>query len=313
MDFAGALQKVDGLRRNIQTVIVGKTKVVDLAITCLIAEGHLLIEDVPGVGKSMLAKAMARSISTLTKRIQFTPDLLPSDVTGSNFYNEKEHNFVFRPGPIFANVILADEINRATPRTQSSLLEAMEETQVTVDGETHPLPRPFFVIGTQNPVEFDGTYPLPISQMDRFMIRTEFGYLDRKDEVRMLQDRKERSPLDALVPVMTAEDVMAVQAVVRSVRVETPIYGYLVDLVAATRNPEQFALGASPRTALRLFRASQARAVMQNRDFVIPDDVKAIARSVLGHRVIPRSALPFRGPGNNGALDDVLGRVPAPF
>lgn len=313
MDFTGALQKIDSLRRNVQTVIVGKPAVVDTAINCLIAGGHLLIEDVPGVGKSMLAKALARSLATPTKRIQFTPDLLPSDVTGSNIYDEREHNFSFRPGPVFANVILADEINRATPRTQSCLLEAMEEGQVTVDGETHPLPRPFFVIGTQNPVEFEGTYPLPISQMDRFMMRTEFGYLAHEDEVRMLRDRKDSAPIDGLKPVMTGDELVEIQAAVRAVTVKDAIYDYLVRLVGATRNPERFALGASPRTSLRFFRAAQARALMQNRDYVLPDDVKAVARAVLGHRVIPSSAMPFRGPASNGILDDVLAHEPAPF
>ncbi len=313
MDFADVFKNVDSLRANIEKVIVGKRNVVDIAITCLLAEGHLLIEDVPGVGKSMLARTMAKSIKGHAKRIQFTPDLLPSDVTGANIYNEKDRTFVFRPGPVFANVVLADEINRATPRTQSSLLEAMEERQVTVDGETHPLERPFFVIGTQNPIEFEGTYPLPISQLDRFMIKAGFGYLGKDDEIRMLRERKEISPIDEIETVMTVEDIRGMQDAVRRVRVDDSIYEYVVNIVSATRSSAQLALGASPRTSLRLFRAAQTTAVVNRRDYVIPDDVKAVARPVLAHRVIVKAPVQYKGQPSETVLTDILKQVPVPY
>jgi len=313
MEFEQAFSNIDTLRTNLEKVIVGKRRVVDLALTCLLAEGHLLVEDVPGVGKSMLAKTIARSIRGRTKRIQFTPDLLPSDITGANIYDEKNRTFVFRPGPVFANVVLADEINRATPRTQSALLEAMEERQVTVDGETHVLDRPFFVIGTQNPIEFEGTYPLPISQLDRFMMKTGFGYLDRESEITMLRDRKEAAPLDALEPVLTPADIVGMQDAVRRVKVDDSLYGYAVELVAATRQAEQLALGASPRTTLSLFRAAQATAVLHRRDYLIPDDIKAVARSVLAHRVIVKAPVQYKGQPSETVLDDLLTRVAVPY
>jgi len=313
MEFEQVFANVDILRVNLEKVIVGKRRVVDLALTCLLAEGHLLVEDVPGVGKSMLAKTIARSIHGRTKRIQFTPDLLPSDITGTNIYNEKDRTFVFRPGPVFAHIILADEINRATPRTQSALLEAMEERQVTVDGETHILERPFFVIGTQNPIEFEGTYPLPISQLDRFMMKTGFGYLDRESEITMLRDRRESAPIDALEPVLTLADIVGMQDAVRRVRVDDSLYGYAVELVAATRHAEQLALGASPRTTLSLFRAAQATAVLHRRDYLIPDDIKAVARPVLAHRVIVKAPVQYKGQPSETVLDDLLTRVAVPY
>ena len=313
MDFETAYAGIDRLRGNIEKVIVGKPGVINLGIICLLAEGHLLIEDVPGVGKSMLAKAMAKSIRATAKRIQFTPDLLPSDITGAMIYNQKDQSFAFKKGPIFANIILADEINRATPRTQSSLLEAMEEQQVTVDGETHALQRPFFVIGTQNPIEFEGTYPLPISQLDRFMIKAKFGYLGKDDEVRMLRDRKESPPLDGIGAVMGVEDVCGMQDIVRSVKVEDSIYDYVVNIVSATRSSDQLALGASPRTTLRLFRATQAMALVQKRAYVIPDDVKAVAGPVLAHRVIVKAPVQYRGQPSETVLTDILNQVAVPY
>lgn len=313
LPFAQVFDCVAGLRANIEKVIVGKRGVVDLAITCLLADGHLLVEDVPGVGKSMLAKALAKSIRGEAKRIQFTPDLLPSDVTGTCLYDERDRRFVFRPGPVFAHVVLADEINRASPRTQSSLLEAMEEKQVTVDGETHPLVRPFFVIGTQNPIEFEGTYPLPISQLDRFMMKVGFGYLAREDEVRMLKERKELSPLDGIGPVTGIEEVCAMQDAVCRVKVEDSIYEYVVGIVSATRACEHIALGASPRTTLRLFRAAQATAVIHRRDYVIPDDVKEVTRPVLAHRVIVKAPVQYKGQPSESVLDDILRQVPVPY
>jgi MoxR-like ATPase len=287
--------------------------VIDLGVICLLAEGHLLIEDVPGVGKSMLAKTMARSLKATTKRIQFTPDLLPSDITGAMIYNQKDQSFVFKKGPVFAHIILADEINRATPRTQSSLLEAMEEQQVTIDGETHKLQKPFFVIATQNPIEFEGTYPLPISQLDRFMIKAKFGYLDRKDEVRMLRERSDAVPLDSVQPVMSVEEVCEMQDLVRKVKVEDSLYEYIVSIISATRTSDQLALGASPRTTLRLFRAAQARAMVEKRNYVIPDDVKAVAAPVLAHRVIVKAPVQYRGQPSESVLTDILNQVAVPY
>ena len=313
MEFKTAFACVDRLRTNIEKVIIGKSEVVELAITCLLAEGHLLVEDVPGVGKSMLAKTLARSVEGSANRIQFTPDLLPSDVTGAMIYNQKEQTFDFKRGPIFGNVILADEINRATPRTQSSLLEAMEERQVTVDGITWPLERPFFVIGTQNPVEFEGTYPLPISQLDRFMVKTSFGYLSKEAEVRMIKERKEGSPLDSISHVMSAAELTSAQDTVRRVKVDDSLYEYVVNLVAATRSSEQLALGASPRTTLRLLRAAQAVAVTRERDFLIPDDIKHVAAPVLAHRVIVKAPVQYRGQPSEVVLDEILKQVAVPY
>ncbi|MBN1673260.1 MAG: MoxR family ATPase [Kiritimatiellae bacterium] len=313
MDFETVYQNIERLRANIEKVMVGKREVVDLAITCLLAEGHLLVEDVPGVGKSMLAKSIARSLEANARRIQFTPDLLPSDITGTTLYNQKDHSFTFKPGPVFGHIILADEINRATPRTQSSLLEAMEEKQVTVDGETHPLESPFFVIGTQNPIEFEGTYPLPISQLDRFMMKTSFGYLKTEDEVRMLRERKEAVPIDELAPVMGIAAIREMQATVRQVKVEDSLYDYVVGIVSATRRSDQLALGASPRTTLRLFRAAQATALLDRRAYMIPDDVKAVARPVLAHRVIVKAPVQYKGQPSDSVLTDILNQVPVPY
>jgi MoxR-like ATPase len=313
MEFNSTFNCVEKLRTNIEKVIVGKREVVELAIICLLAEGHLLVEDVPGVGKSMLAKTLAKSIEGSSKRIQFTPDLLPSDVTGAMIYNQKDQTFVFKKGPVFANIVLADEINRATPRTQSSLLEAMEERQVTVDGKTWVLDRPFFVIGTQNPVEFEGTYPLPISQLDRFMVKTSFGYLAKEDEIRMIMDRKDSSPLDSISHVTTVEELTSAQDMVRKVKVDDSLYEYVVDLVSATRTSDQLALGASPRTTLRLLRAAQAVAVVRERDYLIPDDIKHVASPVLSHRVIIKAPVQYRGQPSGIVLDEILKQVAVPY
>ncbi len=271
----------------VQTVISGKPGAVRLALTVLLAEGHILIEDVPGVGKTQLAKALAKSIDCSVRRVQFTPDLLPSDITGVSAYNQELREFEFKPGPIFANIVLGDEINRASPKTQSALLESMEERQVTVDGSTYQLEPPFMVIATQNPIEMEGTYPLPEAQRDRFMTRISIGYPDRDSELAMLDSHGSSSPLDDLKPVAHASDVRALVAAVRQVHVSRAIRQYIIDLVTATRTSAELRLGASPRAALHLLRACRAHAALDDRDFVIPDDVQLLAVPVLAHRLLP--------------------------
>src|SRR5919198_4565 len=259
---------------NVEKVIVGKHREVELAVTSLLCKGHILIEDVPGVGKTMLSKALARSLGCTFKRIQFTPDLLPSDVTGVSIYNQQTQTFEFRPGPITAQIVLADEINRATPKTQSALLEAMDERQITVDGVTYPLPEPFLVLATQNPIEYEGTFPLPEAQLDRFLLRLRLGYPGRDDELDILERQRASHPLDRLEAVVSADDVRCVQAAVREIRVDDLIRRYLVDIARSSRDHPDLLLGASPRAALALFRGSQALALLAGRDYVIPDDVK---------------------------------------
>jgi MoxR-like ATPase len=271
----------------VETVISGKPGAIKLAMTVLLAEGHVLIEDVPGVGKTLLAKALARSIDCSVRRVQFTPDLLPGDLTGVSAFNQELREFEFKPGPIFANIVLGDEINRASPKTQSALLECMEERQVTVDGATYPLELPFMVIATQNPIEMEGTYPLPEAQRDRFTARISIGYPDRDAELAMLDWHGSSSPLDALEPVAHASDVRALIAAVRGVHVAQSIRQYVISLVNATRSSAELRLGASPRATLHLLRASRAYAALDGRDFVIPDDVQVLAGPVLAHRLLP--------------------------
>src|SRR5208282_3243436 len=271
----------------IEAVIEGKRDAIQLTLAVLLAEGHLLIEDVPGVGKTMLAKALARAIDGSVRRVQFTPDLLPSDITGVSAYNQERREFEFKPGPVFANIVLGDEINRASPKTQSALLECMEERQVTVDGATYPLELPFMVIATQNPIEMEGTYPLPEAQRDRFTARISIGYPDREAELSMLDTHGSSSPLDQLEPVAHASDVRALIAAVRGVHVAQAIRQYVIGLVSATRTSPELRLGASPRATLHLLRASRALAALDGRDFVIPDDVQALAGPVLAHRLLP--------------------------
>ena len=271
----------------VETVIEGKPEAIRLALTVLLAEGHALIEDVPGVGKTLLAKALARSIDCSVRRVQFTPDLLPSDLTGVSAFNQEITEFEFKPGPIFANLVLGDEINRASPKTQSALLECMEERQVTVDGATYPLDLPFMVIATQNPVEMEGTYPLPEAQRDRFMARISIGYPDKNAELAMLDSHGSSSPLDVLKPVAHASDVRALVAAVRGVHVAQSIRQYIISLVTATRSAPQLRLGASPRATLHLLRASRAYAALDGRDFVIPDDIQVLCGPVLAHRLLP--------------------------
>jgi len=282
---------IERLQDNIRSVVLGKAEVVRLATVALLAGEHVLLEDVPGVGKTLVGKAIARSLAGQFHRIQFTPDLLPADVTGSSIYNSGTGEFTFEPGPIFANVVLADEINRATPRTQSALLEAMSERQVSADGRTHPLPEPFMVIATQNPVEFEGTYPLPESQLDRFLLRIAVGYPDRQSELNVLKSHRKGEPVETLRPAITCEQVAALQQSVRQVAVEDSINDYLMDVIEATRRCEELHVGASTRGALALYRACQAVALVAGRQYVVPDDVKQLAVAVLSHRVITKSYL----------------------
>ena len=298
---------------NVERVIQGKADAIRLALCCLVAEGHLLIEDVPGVGKTSLAKALAASLGCEWRRIQFTPDLLPSDVTGVNVYSRSNGSFEFRPGGIFANIVLGDEINRASPKTQSALLEAMEERQVTVDSRTYPLPNPFMVIATQNPAEHEGTYPLPESQLDRFLMRIPMGYPDRRSELEMLDAHGGAGePIDDLQPVIMAAQVQAMATIVRAVHVAPSIKAYLVDLATATRRHPSLALGVSPRATLAIQKAARARAASLGRDYVVPDDVKALAGPVLAHRLVVSHEAAISGTGVDEALAEVLSSVPVP-
>ncbi len=282
---------VSDLENNITQVVLGKSEVVRLCIVSLLASDHVLLEDVPGVGKTLIGKALSRSISANFSRIQFTADLLPSDITGGNVYNPQTGQFTYTRGPIFGNIILADEINRTPPRTQSALLEAMSDRQVTIDGETHALPQPFMVIATQNPFEFEGTYPLPESQLDRFLMRIAVGYPDREDEIQVLSSHRISEPVDNLRHVLDAQQVISLQQAVRQVTVDESINRYLLDIVDATRKCDELRVGVSTRGALCLYRAAQALALVENRSFVTPDDVKRLAVPVLSHRVIAKGYL----------------------
>ena len=305
-------EQFDALVGNVERVIQGKREVIHMALACLVADGHLLIEDVPGVGKTMLAKAIARSIDGTWHRIQFTPDLLPSDVTGVSVWNRADNEFEFRQGGIFANIVLADEVNRASPKTQSALLEAMEERQVTVDAVTHDLQRPFMVIATQNPIEYEGTYPLPEAQLDRFLMRIKVGYPDRAAGIDILETHGAVEPVDNLEPVLTADDVVHLQEGVTTIYVAPSLKGYIIDVVEATRHERDLVLGVSPRGALALQRAARAYAASSGRDYVIPDDLKLLAGSVLEHRLILSPEAQLRGATAADVLESVLGRVPVP-
>ena len=300
------------LLANVERVIQGKREVVHLALVCLLAQGHLLIEDVPGVGKTSLAKAIARSIGGTWQRIQFTPDLLPSDVTGVSVWNRGTDAFEFRPGGVFANIVLADEINRASPKTQSALLEAMEEQQVTVDGRTYPLGGPFMVIATQNPIELEGTYPLPEAQLDRFLMRIEMGYPDRAAEVAILEHQTDHVAVDELEPVVDAEDIVALAEAISSVHVAPHLRTYIVELAEATRSHHDLALGASPRGALALQRAARAFAATAGRDYTLPDDVKRLAPAVLSHRLLLSAEAEMRGRTPFDVLTEILDAIPVP-
>jgi MoxR-like ATPase len=297
---------------NVEHVIIGKRDVVSLTLIGLIAQGHLLIEDVPGVGKTMLARSIAKSIGCSFRRIQFTPDMLPSDVTGVSVFNQKTLEFEFRPGPVMAQIVLTDEINRATPKTQSALLEAMEERQATVDGVTYPMKRPFLVMATQNPIEYEGTFPLPEAQLDRFMLRISIGYPSKEDEKKILDAQQFKHPIEDLDQVVTVDELLDAQAQVRQVRVDDLIKTYIVELVGMTREHPDAYLGASPRGSITLYRTAQVRAAMEGRDFVIPDDIKALALTALAHRLIVSPSARIKDVDPRAVVEDVLQSVPVP-
>ena len=301
------------VRENVQRVIVGKSASIDLAVIALLCRGHVLIEDVPGTGKTTLTKALAASLNCEFHRIQFTPDLVPADVLGINYFNMRSGEFEFRPGPIFSQVLLADEINRATPRTQSALLEAMQERQASIDGVTSALPDPFMVLATLNPIEMEGTFPLPEAQLDRFLLRVNLGYPSLEEESAMLERFQSTEPLDAISEVAGPDEILEAQRAVECVRMETNVREYLLAIVAATRGHAQLRLGASPRASLSLQHAAQARAAIEGRDYVIPDDIKEMANPVLAHRVVIESSAGLRGRTRDNVITEILGSVKVPI
>lgn len=302
----------ENIINNLEHVIVGKTQAVEMVVIGLLCQGHILIEDVPGVGKTMLARSLAKSLDCMFNRIQFTPDMLPSDVTGVSIFNQQKREFEFRAGPIMGQIILADEVNRATPKTQASLLEAMEEHQVTVDGITHPLPKPFMVLATQNPIEYEGTFPLPEAQLDRFLLRVRMGYPTPSEEIRILNGQQLRHPIESLKSVVKIKDLLSAIESIRKIFVSPAIERYIIDLVGRTRQSGDVYLGASPRGSLALFRAGQARAALQGRDYVLPDDIKALAIPVLGHRIIVSPAARLRELSADRIVQEVIYNAPVP-
>jgi MoxR-like ATPase len=309
MDIQAFGERVIG---NLETVIVGKRHALELIVVGLLCQGHVLIEDVPGVGKTMLARSLARSLDCSFNRLQFTPDMLPSDVTGVSIYNQQKGEFEFRPGPIIGQIILADEINRATPKTQAALLEAMEEHQVTVDGVTHILPKPFMVLATQNPIEYEGTFPLPEAQLDRFLLRLRLGYPSVSDEIRVLDDQQLRHPIESLHSVLDTAEVLAAANEIRQVYVSPAVKLYIVELTSRTRQSGDVYLGASPRGSLALYRTAQARAALLGRDHVLPDDVKELAVPVLAHRIIVSPAARLRDLGSDRIVQEIVYNTPVP-
>ena len=301
-----------GIVDNVSKVIVGKRTVIEHALAALIAQGHVLVEDVPGVGKTMLAKSLSTSIGCEFKRIQFTPDLLPSDISGVSVYNQQSGDFQFRPGPIISQVVLADEINRATPKTQSALLEAMEELQVTVDGVTHHLEHPFIVFATQNSIEYEGTFPLPEAQLDRFLMRIGLGYPDFEEEMDVIERQEQVHPIESLEPVAGPEDIVALQQAAKGIYVDRVVREYIVHMVEATRSHRDLSLGASPRASLGLFRAARALALVQDRDYVIPDDIKSLAPAVTAHRIILSPSARMRGIRTSDVVAELLEGMPVP-
>ncbi len=312
LDVAFVQKAGERVRENVARVIVGKDDVVGLMLVALLCEGHILLEDVPGIGKTTLAKALARSLGCSFRRIQFTPDLLPSDITGVSIYNQSNQLFEFRPGPVFTQVLLADEINRAGPRTQSALLEAMQERQVTADGVTHSLARPFLVLATQNPIELEGTFPLPEAQVDRFLLRLALGYPDQDEERAILRRFRAADPLAALQPVLSAEQVVALGEMCREVYVHEAVESYMLALVAATRQSESLSLGVSPRGSLALYHTSQALAALRGRTYVLPDDVQRLVEPVLAHRLILSAKVRLRGGVARDILKQIVAAVPVP-
>jgi MoxR-like ATPase len=297
---------------NLEKVMVGKHQTLEMVVIGLLCQGHLLIEDVPGVGKTILARSLSRSLGCSFSRIQFTPDMLPSDVTGVSIFNQVSRQFEYRPGPLMAQVVLADEINRATPKTQSALLEAMEERQTTVDGITHPLPKPFLVMATQNPIEYEGTFPLPEAQLDRFLLRVRLGYPSLMDEIRVLERQQLRHPIDDLTSIIELAELQEVQEAIKRTFVAPGVKRYMVELTRQTREHSDIYLGASPRGSLGLFRAGQARASMQGRDYVLPDDVKALAVPVLAHRMVVSPSARLRNLTSEKIVQEIMNNLPVP-
>lgn len=312
LDLLAVAEKVRCVVDEVESVIVGKRASAEMALVAILSGGHVLIEDIPGVGKTTLAKTIARALGCVYKRVQFTPDLLPADITGTSVFNQKTGTFEFREGPIFANIVLADEINRATPKTQSSLLECMEEHQVTADGITYELPRPFFVIATENNIEAQGTYALPEAQLDRFMMRISIGYPNREQEATILARQTKNRPLDMVKPVLTQEEVLDLQAEVRDIYVDPAVREYIVDIVGATRDHPQIQLGASPRGSLALLHCAQSYAALKGRTYVLPDDIKGLVLPILGHRLILRPEARVKSHSPAHVLTDIVEKIPAP-
>ena len=307
-----AKETAENIVSNVKKVIVGKDQVVELSVVALLCQGHLLIEDVPGVGKTMLARSLAQSTGCHFKRVQFTPDILPSDLTGVSIYNQKTAEFEFKEGPIISQMVLADEINRATPKTQSALLEAMDERQVTVEGITHKLPRPFMVMATQNPIEYEGTFPLPEAQLDRFIANITLGYPTLANELKIINEQKLEHPIDTLESVVTSKDIIGAQEAVKTVYVDDLVREYIVTLIAATRVHDNVTLGSSPRGSLALFRGAQALAMMRGRDYVLPDDIKQLANPMLSHRIIPTADARMRGVQSKDIVSELIEEIHVP-